>query len=60
MISDSLMGWEEEIDFPQRLDSHVLDQEAQFGDDDPLLVVCIASVNSASLAWPKLHPRCCC
>lgn len=54
MISDSLIGREgEEISFLQRLDIHVFDKMAQQSDGDLLLVLCLASVSSESLAWPQ-------
>lgn len=40
----------EKRDLPQRLDLHVLDQEAQLGDRDPLLVFGLASASSAGSA----------
>ena len=46
MISDSWTG-REKIDLVQELDLHVLDQEAQLGDRDPLPVLSLA-VSSAS------------
>lgn len=58
MISDSLIGREgEEISFLQRLDIHVFDKVAQLNDRDPLLILCLASVSSKSLAWPQLRPQ---
>lgn len=62
----SLIPWQqgEEIGLLQGLDLHDPDQEAQFGDRDPLLVLGLASVSSVTSAWPwpQLRPwpgRCC-
>ena len=47
-----------EIDFFQGLDFHVLDQAAQLGDRDPLLILGLASASSTASTqpWPRPWP----
>ena len=50
-----LDGQREKVDLLKRLDLHVLDQAAQLGNGEPLLVLGLASVSSAASA-PALTP----
>ncbi|XDA81642.1 hypothetical protein R6Z07F_011573 [Ovis aries] len=45
-----LDGQREKVDLLQRLDLHVLDQAAQLGNGEPLLVLGLASASSAASA----------
>ena len=50
-----LDGQRKEIDFLQGLNFYVLDQAAQLGDVDPLLILGLAP--ASSMAWTPTRPR---